>query len=34
MNAWVAKPIEVGALFAGLEAALALGADVVGVQAA
>ncbi len=34
MNGWVAKPIEVGALFAGLEAALALGAEVAGVQAA
>jgi PAS domain S-box-containing protein len=27
MNGWVAKPIEVGALFASLEAALALGAE-------
>jgi PAS domain S-box-containing protein len=34
MNGWVAKPIEVGALFSGLQAALALGAEVSGVQAA
>jgi PAS domain S-box-containing protein len=34
MNGWVAKPIEVAALFAGLEAALALGAEAAGVQAA
>jgi CheY-like chemotaxis protein len=34
MNGWVAKPIEVGALFTGLEAALALGAEVAAVQVA
>jgi signal transduction histidine kinase/CheY-like chemotaxis protein len=34
MNAWVAKPIEVGALFASLEAALAMGAETADTQAA
>ena len=34
MNGWVAKPIEVAALFASLEAALALKATATGAQAA
>ena len=34
MNGWVAKPIEVAALFASLEAALALKAAAASAQAA